>query len=52
MFTFSSILEAGARTNNRASFSVLANCVDISLGTLDLDLLVVWTRGIVFHPFR
>ena len=52
MFTFTSVFEAGARTNNRASFPVLANCVDISFGTLDLNLLVGWARWSVFHPFR
>ena len=51
MFTFASILEAGARTDNRASFFVLANCVNISFGTLDLDLLIGRLRRAVFHPF-
>jgi len=52
MFTFASILEAGASASYLARGRLLANCVDTSFGTLDLDLIVGWARRVVLHPFR
>ena len=51
MFTFTSVLEAGAGTGDLARLRVLANCVGISFGTLDLGLLVREGRRSPLHPF-
>ena len=51
MLTFASVLEAGAGTGDLARLRVLANCIGISFGTLDLDLLVGAGRRAPLHPF-
>ena len=50
MFTFTSVLEAGAGAGDLSRGRLLANCVDTSFGTLDLDLIVGWARRVVLHP--
>ena len=50
MFTFTSILEAGASASYLARGCFFANYVGASFGTLDLDLIVGWARGAVLHP--
>ena len=50
MFTFTSILEAGASASYLARGRLLANCVDTSFGTLDLDLFVRGPGRVVLHP--
>ena len=51
MLTFTSVLEAGAGAGDLSRGRLLANCVDTSFGTLDLDLIVGGARGVVLHPF-
>ena len=52
MLTFAAILEARAGTSHVARLRVLANCVDASFGTVDLDLLIRGRRRAPLHPFR
>ena len=52
MLTFASVLEARAGTGDLARLRVLANCVGISFGTLDLDLIVGGAWRVVLHPLR
>ena len=51
MFTFTSVLEAGAGAGDLSRGRLLANCVDTSFGTLDLDLIVGGAWRVVLHPF-
>ena len=52
MLTFASVFKARAGAGDLTRLRVLANCVGISFGTLDLDLLIGWPRWVVLHPFR
>ena len=50
MFTFASILEAGASASYLARGCFFSNCVDTSFGTLDPDLFVRGAWRVVLHP--